>query len=50
MLLGVAQDSLLGLFSYICNFADDNLLYSIEDSFKEVKTISKKKNFELVQG
>ena len=30
-------------------FADDNSLYSIEDNFKEAKTILKK-NFELLQG
>ena len=24
---------------YLCNFADDNSLYSLEDNFKEVKTI-----------
>ena len=24
---------------YLCNFADDNSLYSVEDNFKEVKTI-----------
>ena len=35
--------------AYICNFADDNSLYSIEDNLKEVKTILKK-NFELLQG
>ena len=35
--------------AYICNFADDNSLYAIEDNFKEVKTILKK-NFELLQG
>ena len=35
--------------AYICNFADDNSLYSIEDNFKEVKTMLKK-NFELFQG
>ena len=35
--------------TYICNFADDNSLYPIEDNFKEVKTILKK-NFELLQG
>ena len=34
--------------AYICNFADDNLLYSIEENSKDVKTIVKK-NFELVQ-
>ena len=28
--------------AYICNFADDNALYSIKDIFKEVKTILKK--------
>ena len=33
---------------YICNFGNDNSLYSIEDKFKEVKTILKK-NFELLQ-
>ena len=33
---------------YICNFADDNSLYSIEDNFRDVKTIVKK-NFKLVQ-
>ena len=34
--------------AYICNFADDNSLYSIEHNFKEVKTILKK-NFELLE-
>ena len=34
--------------AYICNFADDNSLYSIEHNFKEVKTILKK-NFELLK-
>ena len=34
--------------AYLCNFADDNSLYSLEDNFKEVKTIWKK-NFELLQ-
>ena len=34
--------------AYICNFADDNSIYSIEDNIKEVKTILKK-NFELLQ-
>ena len=34
--------------AYICNFADDNLLYSIEENFKDVKTIVKK-NFKFVQ-
>ena len=32
----------------IYNFADDNSLYSIEDNFKEVKTMLKK-NFRLLQ-
>ena len=36
-------------YAYICNFANDNSLYSIEDNFKEVKTMLKK-NFELLQG
>ena len=64
ILLGVPHGSTLGplLFNifinyifyfiqgaYICNFADDNSLYSIEDNLKEVKTILKK-NVELVQG
>ena len=50
ILLGVPQVSILGLLlfnifisnifhfipeAYICNFADDNSLYSIEDNFKE---------------
>ena len=34
---------------YTCNFADNNSLYSIEDNFKEVKTIVKK-NFKLIQA
>ena len=34
--------------AYICNFADGNSLYSIDDNFKEVKTMLKK-NFELLQ-
>ena len=42
-----------GIFCFIkdaciCNFPDDNSLYSNEDDFKEGKTILKK-NFELLQ-
>ena len=63
ILLRVPQGSILGpqLFNkfineifhfiqdvYICNFADDNSLYSTKDNFKEVKTILKK-NFELLR-
>ena len=29
----------LEILFYLCNFADDNSLYSLEDNFKEVKTI-----------
>ena len=63
ILLGVPQGSILGpqLFNkfineifhfiqdvYICNFADDNSLYSTKDNLKEVRTILKK-NFELLR-
>ena len=63
ILLGVPQGSVIGplLFSisingifnfiqdaYICNYADDNSLYLIEDNFKEDKTMLKK-NFEILQ-
>ena len=34
--------------AYICNFADDNSLYLIEDNFKEAKTILNK-NFKLLK-
>ena len=34
--------------AYICNFADGNSVYSIEDNFKEVKTMLRKKNFRRV--
>ena len=64
ILLAVAQGSILGpllynifindIFyfiqdAYICNFADDNSSYSVEDNFQEVKTMLKK-NFELLKG
>ena len=35
--------------AFICNCADNNSLYSIEDNFKEVKTMLKK-SFEVSQG
>ena len=34
--------------AYICNFADGNSLYSVEDNLKDVKAIVKK-NFKFVQ-
>ena len=34
--------------AYICNFADDNSLYSVEDNLKDVKAIVKK-NFKLAK-
>ena len=34
--------------NYICNYADDNSLYPIEDNFKEIRTILRK-NFELLE-
>ena len=64
ILLAVAQESILdpllyNIFindifyfiqdAYICNFADDNSSYSVEDNFQEVKTVLKK-NFELLKG
>ena len=57
ILLGMPQGSILGLLlltifingifyfiqdPYVCNFADDNSLYYIEDNLKEVKTVLKK--------
>ena len=37
------------IYKTICDYAHDNSLNSIENNFKEVKTILKK-NFELLKG
>ena len=49
LLFNIFVNDIFCFIQDVCNFADDNSLYSIGDNFKEVKTILKKK-FETLQG
>ena len=49
LLFNILVNDIFCFIQDVCNFVDDNSLYSIGDNFKEVKTILKK-NFETLQG